>query len=269
VVTEGGSSRHPRQTFQDAGGYSRAAQTGPGGHEEIQLLLMLKGGMGISLVSNREVAGEELLYISLTNILLDYQSLPSTQLLDGSVQSIQVDAQTPDAQLPVVLYLSPTTKSDDGRHLPAIHFGISRTPPSASSAAGTATPAAAGGPGGSNAEIFRHFILTVKNLTINIEEELIYKLDKFARHKAATAKEEEEEEAEELGSRLELQLGRTAAASQLTRYYVGTLRLTLSQVRLSVHRSSKLRPDLLEVKRRLGLSLIAFEDAAIDLGKYR
>jgi vacuolar protein sorting-associated protein 13D len=49
---------------------------------------------------------------------------------------------------------------------------------------------------------------------------------------------------------------------------VGTLRLTLSQVRLSVHRSSKLRPDLLEVKRRLGLSLIAFEDAAIDLGKY-
>jgi vacuolar protein sorting-associated protein 13D len=228
---------------------------------------MLKGGMGISLVSNREVAGEELLYISLTNILLDYQSLPSTQLLDGSVQSIQVDAQTPDAQLPVVLYLSPTTKSDDGRHLPAIHFGISRTPPSASPAAGTATPAAAGGPGGSNAEIFRHFILTVKNLTINIEEELIYKLDKFARHKAATAKEEEEEEAEELGSRLELQLGRTAAASQLTRYYVGTLRLTLSQVRLSVHRSSKLRPDLLEVKRRLGLSLIAFEDAAIDLGK--
>jgi vacuolar protein sorting-associated protein 13D len=239
-------------------------------YEELQVVLLLKGGLGISLVSNKEGPGEELLYISLTNILLDYQRLPSAQLLDGSVQTVQVDAQSPDAQLPVVLYLSPATKTDDGRHLPAIHFGISRTPSAAAHHTTTPTTGSHNN-GGSNAEIFRHFILTVKNLTVNIEEELVYKLERFARHATALSAEEEgEEETEEVGgSLLELQLGRMAAASQLTRYYVGTLRLTLSQVRLSVQRTPKLRPDLAEVKRRLGLSLIAFEDATIDLGKAR
>ena len=270
VLPEGNSrGRYRRPVFQEGasgGGGPASRINSNSGHDELQLLLGLKGGLGISLVSNRDVVGEELLYISLTNILLEYQSLPLGQLLDGSVQTVQVDAQTPDAQMPVVLYLSPTTKSDDGRHLPAIHFGISRTPPSAITAGAPNTTAATGG---SNAEIFRHFILTVKNLTVNIEEELVYKLDKFGRHAAATEEEQEKEEEaeEELGSRLELELARMAAASQLTRYYAGTLRLTLSQVRLSVLPTPKLRPDLVEVKRRLGLSLVAFSDAAIDLGK--
>ena len=59
-------------------------------YEELQVLLLLKGGLGLSLVSNKEGPGEELLYISLTNILLDYQRLPTAQLLDGSVQTVQV-----------------------------------------------------------------------------------------------------------------------------------------------------------------------------------
>ena len=199
--------------------------------------------------------------------------MPNCPLTGSTYLCHQVDAQTPDAQMPVVLYLSPATKSDDGRHLPAIHFGISRTPPSAANittaAATTTTTTGSGGSnGGSNAEIFRHFILTVKNLTVNIEEELVYKVERFARHAVAHANEVEEEEETEVGSLLELQLARMASASQLTRYYVGTLRLTLSQVRLSVQRTPKLRPDLVEVKRRLGLSLIAFEDATIDLGEW-
>lgn len=49
------------------------------------------------------------------------------------------------------------------------------------------------------------------------------------------------------------------------RYYFGNLRLTLNQVRLSVIKSSKLSPDLQAVKRKLGLGLITFEDANIEL----
>lgn len=84
--------------------------------------------------------------------------------------------------MPVVLYLSPATKSDDGRHLPAIHFGISRTPPAATNS------------GAANADIFRHFILTVKNLTLNIEEELLYKLARFFGPIEQEGEQEEEEE---------------------------------------------------------------------------
>ena len=216
--------------------------------DEMQIVLVLKGGVGVSLVS-RDPA-EELVYICLTNIVIDYQSLPSAQLLDGSVQSFQVDSQVAESSMPIVLYVSPSSKTDDSRHLPAIHFSISRTPPT------TANP---------NAEIFKHLILTVKNITFNIEEEMIYKLHKFLR---LTDMEDTEMEEMEDNTGWEHQLSLMAASTQLTRYYFGTLKLSLSQVKLSVHKSNKLNTELKEVKRKLGLSLITFEDASVELDAF-
>ena len=46
------------------------------------------------------------------------------------------------------------------------------------------------------------------------------------------------------------------------------MKLALNQVKLSVTRSHKLSQDLVAVKRKLGLSLIAFEDALIDLDPF-
>ena len=174
---------------------------------ELQVVLLLKGGLGISLVNKDP--GEELAYICLTNIVIDYQSLPTAQLLDGSVQSFQIDNQVADSTIPTVLYLSPSSKTDDGRHLPAIHFAINRTP------ASTSNP---------NAEIFRHFILTIKNITLNIEEELLYKLCRFAKLISWEAEQEEVED----NTGWEHQLSVMAASTQLTRYYFGTLKLTLN-----------------------------------------
>merc|ERR1719282_946975 len=216
--------------------------------DELQMVLVLKGGVGVSLVS-RDPA-EELVYICLTNIVIDYQSLSSAQLLDGSVQSFQVDSQVAESSMPIVLYVSPSNKTDDSRHLPAIHFSISRTPPT------TANP---------NAEIFKHLILTVKNITFNIEEEMIYKLHKFLR---LTDMEDTEMEEIEDNTGWEHQLSLMAASTQLTRYYFGTLKLSLSQVKLSVHKSNKLNTELKEVKRKLGLSLITFEDASVELDAF-
>ena len=163
---------------------------------ELQVVLLLKGGVGISLVNKDP--GEELMYCCLTNIVIDYQSLPTAQLLDGSVQSIQVDNQTGDCSLHTLLYLSSCSKTDDSRHLPAINFAINRTPPS------TSNP---------NAEIFRHLILTIKNLTVNIEEELLYKVCRFANIDHAEMGQEEEDDA----AGWEQQLTAMAASAQLTR----------------------------------------------------
>ena len=215
--------------------------------DELQVVLVLKGGIGLSLVS-REPA-EELVYVCLTNIVIDYQSLPSAQLLDGSVQSFQVDSQVAEASLPVVLYVSPSSRTDDSRHLPAIHFSISRTPPT------TANP---------NAEIFKHLILTVKNITLNIEEEMVYRLYKFLK----LVSDDGEVEEVEHNTGWEHQLSLMAASTQLTRYYFGTLKLCLSQVKLSVHKSNNLNQELKEVKRKLGLSLITFEDASVELDPF-
>jgi vacuolar protein sorting-associated protein 13D len=59
-----------------------------------------------------------------------------------------------------------------------------------------------------------------------------------------------------------------AATRTAKRFYFGTLKLALNQVKLSVTRSHKLSQDLVAVKRKLGLSLIAFEDALIDLDPF-
>ena len=60
-----------------------------------------------------------------------------------------------------------------------------------------------------------------------------------------------------------VQIANTTTA---TRYYFGTLKLSLNQVKLSVSKSDKpLPPDLQIVKKKLGLSLITFEDANVDL----
>ena len=59
----------------------------------------------------------------------------------------------------------------------------------------------------------------------------------------------------------------TAATSkELKRYYFGTLRINTSRITLSVLSSSDLPQDLLAVKRSMGVPLVKFEDAKVELG---
>ena len=90
-----------------------------------------------------------------------------------------MDNQIGDCSLHTILCVSPSSKADDLRCLPSIHFAINCTPPS------TSNP---------DAEIFRHMILTIKNLTINIEEELLYKVRQFAEVEGWEKQQEEVEE---------------------------------------------------------------------------
>ncbi|RVE44644.1 hypothetical protein evm_010730 [Chilo suppressalis] len=50
-----------------------------------------------------------------------------------------------------------------------------------------------------------------------------------------------------------------------TRYYFGLIKVMPSQIRLSMTTASKLEGELSALKRRLGLTLIRFEDAAVEL----
>ena len=157
-----------------------------------------------------------------------------------------MDNQLSDSQCPVVLYLSPASKSDDHRHMPAVHFTANK------SASKT-----------DNAEIYKHLMVTVKNLTLTLEEELLCKALKFA---GITKSDSELEQIDE--SAFEAQRALITATATATRYYFGNLKLTLNQVRLSVLKSNKLSADLQAVKRKLNLSLITFEDASIELDPF-
>lgn len=56
--------------------------------------------------------------------------------------------------------------------------------------------------------------------------------------------------------------------SMFLRYYFGILQLVPDQIRLSMKTVNKLPPHLQAIKRKLGLTLIKFEDAAVDLQPY-
>lgn len=211
---------------------------------ELQITLTAKGGVGISLVSSEPP--EELLYAFLSNVMIDYLSSHDQTTLDGSVQNIQVDNQMAEAQYPAILFLSPATRHDEYRHLPAVTFAVHRMISTHN-----------------NAEIYKHLMVQVKNMTCNLEEELLYKVFKFA---GITRTDEEMERLDETA--YETQYALMNATQTARRFYFGTLKLSLNQIKLSVAKSLKLPPDLLIVRRKLGLSLIAFEDAIVDLDPF-
>ena len=72
------------------------------------------------------------------------------------------------------------------------------------------------------------------------QEELLYKLYKFI--SLASAHVEDDETAD--FNNLDHLLSKMASSPQLSRYYIGTLKLTLNQIKLSVQKSNKLRQDL-------------------------
>ena len=120
--------------------------------------------------------------------------------------------------MPVVLYLTPTLKTDASCHLPAIHFT------SYKSNHRRMTPDRAAVD--SNAEIYKHLMVTVRNITLNLEEELIFKALKFA---GIMRSDEELEKIDE--SAYEAQRGALIASTTTARrYYFGTLKLSLNQV---------------------------------------
>ena len=129
---------------------------------EFQIIASMKSGIGLSLVS-REPA-EELIYLFMSNVLIEYQTSSKQTVLDGSIQNLQIDNQLFEAQTPNVMFVSPSSKNDEYRHMPAIHFASCKSNNSSTE----------------NAEIYKHLMVTVKNVTLNLEEELVCKVLKFA-----------------------------------------------------------------------------------------
>lgn len=152
-------SYHDNESNQE---HTHSDRSGLSSESEFQLIASIKSGIGLSLVS-REPA-EELLYLFMSNVLVEYQTSSRQTVLDGSIQSIQIDNQLFEAQTPVVMFVSPTNKNDEYRHMPAVHFASCKSNNSSTE----------------NAEIYKHLMVTVKNVTLNLEEELVCKVLKFA-----------------------------------------------------------------------------------------
>lgn len=201
-------------------------------------------GIGISIISKQPCI-EELAFITLENISTEAISTPNVRSLDFSVGDIQIDNNLFETPCPVMLF---TTRNVDSPHhrLPAIHLNVKSLP----------SPNA-------NAIIFEHLTLSLRPLTIYLEERLILRMAIFlglGKSHNDTLPDESDYEAHRVATKV--------LAANAKRYYFGDLQIVPSQIRLSVITASKLLPQLLETKKSLGLTLIKFEDAVIDFEKF-
>ena len=212
---------------------------------EYHINLKLTKGLGISIVSKRPC--EELAFVTLDDISMEIVATPAVRSLDLSVGDMQIDNQLFETPCPVMLY---TIKNNnlESPGLSAVQLNIKLLP----------SPNV-------NAVIFEHMILSLRPLAIYLEERLILRLAIFMglgtqSLSQAALPDESDYEAQRVATQI--------LAANAKRYYFGDLQIVPSQIRLSVITASKLSPQLAEIKRCLGLTLIKFEDAFIEFEKF-
>ncbi|XP_032690797.1 vacuolar protein sorting-associated protein 13D isoform X2 [Odontomachus brunneus] len=206
---------------------------------ELNLKLDLPAGLGLSIVSQRPV--EELLFARLAEISLNLIRTPLSTTLDLSVADVQIDNQLFEAQCTSVLFVTRPSRTDDER--PALHIAAEKQRSK-----------------NQNAEIYKHVIVSIKPLCVHLEEKFILKLAAFL----GIGKSELEVPVDENDFKAQRFISEVSAA-HAKRYYFGALKLVPNQVKLSVLTTTKLPQHLQAVKRKLGLTLINFENATIEL----
>ncbi|XP_014472245.1 PREDICTED: vacuolar protein sorting-associated protein 13D isoform X2 [Dinoponera quadriceps] len=207
---------------------------------ELNLKLDLPAGLGLSIVSQRPV--EELLFARLAEISLNLVRSPLNTTLDLSVADVQIDNQLFEAQCTSVLFVSRPSRTEDEIR-PALHIAAEKLRSK-----------------NQNAEIYKHVIVSVKPLCVHLEEKFILKLAAFL----GIGKSELEVPVDENDFKAQRFISEVSAA-HAKRYYFGALELVPNQVKLSVLTTTKLPQHLQAVKRKLGLTLINFENATIEL----
>ncbi|KAL6266404.1 hypothetical protein P5V15_003257 [Pogonomyrmex californicus] len=207
---------------------------------ELNLELNLPAGLGLSIVSQRPV--EELLFARFASISLDLMRTPLNTTLDLSVGDVQIDNQLFEAQCTSVLFVTRLSRTED-EYRPALHLAVEKLQSK-----------------NQNAEIYKHVIVSVKPLCVHLEEKFILKLAAFL----GIGKSELEVPLDENDFKAQRFISEVSA-THAKRYYFGALKLVPNQVKLSVLTTTKLPHHLQAVKRKLGLTLINFENATIEL----
>lgn len=172
---------------------------------QLQVQMKFKKGLGLSVVNHSPP--EELAYCRLSNIVMELVTNGDMLSIDASVESIQIDNSLQGPQCPVVVHVA---RLEETRHLPALHLAIHRQMA-----------------GKLNADIFKHLIVTFKNLIVNLDENQLFKLIAFA---GSNQSDLELERVVDEGD-YETQRSVSAATSvEAKRYYFGLLKLVLDQV---------------------------------------
>ncbi|XP_046964855.1 vacuolar protein sorting-associated protein 13D [Vanessa cardui] len=198
--------------------------------------------VSLSLVARWPPA--ELLFAQFSRLRLTAARAPGSAHLALSVDSMQWDNQLTSTPSPVLLHCL-----DDGASVPALHVSLELT----------------AAPPHYNAVYFTHLIVALRPVAVRLDERLILLVWSWVEGggEAPEGMEaaEEPDEAEYETRRVLHEL----TALHATRYYFALIKIIPSQIRLSMFTANKLEGELSALKRRLGLTFIRFEDAAVEL----
>ncbi|XP_037336994.2 intermembrane lipid transfer protein VPS13D isoform X1 [Pungitius pungitius] len=206
--------------------------------QELEVLVNLEEGVGVSLVNK---VPEELVFTTLSGIDVHFTRTAANEVLELSIQNIQVDNQLLGTTQPVMLCVTPSS-SDSGlsESGPALQVNSVKVPSSLMLT-----------------DLFKHLMVTARRFTVIIEEKLLLKLLSFFGYGQTEA------ELEKLDENVYERPNEDAGPPK--RYYFENLKISLPQVKLSVFTSHKLPPDLKVLKGTLGFPLVRFEDAVINM----
>ncbi|KAI1301413.1 Vacuolar protein sorting-associated protein 13D [Halotydeus destructor] len=210
---------------------------------EIDLQVILDAhGIGISLVNKHS---EELIYASLRTIILEYCYTSTKHSFNCSVRDMQIDDQMHDSHKQVVMSPAKFNRNDPMSVQPALGISIQKL----------VVPSV-------KAHFFHEVQIRFKDFVFNLEEILLLKFYEFLGY---TSRGRARSSAEVL----EHQANLKASMANSWWLYLSQMEIDLRNVTLSVITTNPLPTDLVTLKRSLGLSLIAFEDASIQLEKFK
>ncbi|XP_042334804.1 vacuolar protein sorting-associated protein 13D isoform X2 [Sceloporus undulatus] len=213
----------------------------PDTEQELEVQLKLEGGIGLSLVNK---APEELVFASFTGINVHFTQLSASQVLELSIQDVQVDNQLLRTTQPFMLFLTPKMGENEAVETgPAVQLNAMKFP--------SKSPLT---------DIYKHLMITASKFTVQIEEKLFLKLLSFFGY------DQTESEVESYDENLHEKPVDQEGAQK--RYYFENLKISVPQIKLSVFTSSKLPLDLKALKSTLGFPLVRFEDAVINLDPF-
>ncbi|CAG5986542.1 unnamed protein product [Menidia menidia] len=229
----------------------RSKEAGPKAEpeKELEVLVSLEEGLGVSLVNK---VPEELVFATLSGVDVHFTRTEANEVLELSIQNIQVDNQLLGTTQPVMLCVTPSSGeagvSDSG---PALQVNSVKVP--------------------SRLMLTDLFKLLLKLLSFfsygDAEAGGSHVLLSSYPCVCPQLKEEilvvPNTELEKLDESLHERP--SEVAGPLKRYYFENLKISLPQVKLSVLTSHKLPPDLKALKGTLGFPLVRFEDAVINM----
>ncbi|XP_022802556.1 vacuolar protein sorting-associated protein 13D-like isoform X2 [Stylophora pistillata] len=217
----------------------------------LEVQVRLVGGIGVSVINS---VPEELVFINLEQIEVDYLRSSKLETLEGSIGRIQIDNQMFASQLPVLLFPSIPEKGSKEETLskqPSLRVSASKEP--------CRLP---------NVEIFKALDVSLRKMTLQIEELLLLKLLQFfgyvQQDDDIAGANQEEDECLYATQRPTL----PSSSGSLKRYYFEHVQLNSTQIKLSVSSAGRLPEDLQSLKSSLGLILVNLEDATVDLESF-